>query len=474
VSSTIVWLRNDLRLSDNPALDAAAKRGGDLFLVYVLHEGVGRDLLLGGASKWWLHHALIDLNEQLVAKGGSLSVYHSEDLQDTMMTLCRQCGAGAVYWNRRYEPESMKIDSALKKYLNEQGFEAKSFVGGVLNEPQTIQNKSGKPFQVFTPYWKSCRGINIDEPSEFPEVSLSSLESSLEIDQLDLLPSKNWDEEFYESWDPTRKGAEQRLAEMKQGKAKVYSEQRDIPSIDGTSCLSSWLHFGQISPREVYTALKDQGGLVHEGYIRQLYWRDFAHHLMYHFPHSVRNSLRPEYDLFPWKPDVELVEKWRKGETGYPIIDAGMRQLWQTGWMHNRVRMVVASFLVKHLLQDWREGLNWFWDTLIDADLANNVMGWQWCAGSGADAAPYFRIFNPVSQGEKFDPEGEYVKKYLPELSQIPKKFIHKPWELGELELKGYGVSLGVDYPSPIIELKEGRKQALEAFQKFKELRENR
>jgi len=258
---------------------------------------------------------------------------------------------------------------------------------------------------------------------------VDSSADSLCVDDLKLLPTIPWDVEFYSHWVPTRAGAMQRLEHLIKGVALTYSEDRDTPSVDGTSSLSAWLHFGQIGVREIYQALKDIDPAVHVGFIRQLYWRDFAHHLMFHFPYSVKNSLRSEYDVFPWQPDEEMLSRWREGKTGYPIIDAGMRQLWKTGWMHNRVRMIVASFLVKHLLQDWREGECWFWDTLLDADLANNVMGWQWCAGSGADAAPYFRIFNPLTQGEKFDPEGAYVREYLPELSGLPNNLIHRPWE---------------------------------------------
>ena len=239
---------------------------------------------------------------------------------------------------------------------------------------------------------------------------------------------------------------------------------------DGTSTLSPYLHFGQIGVREIYHHLKDGGEQVMHGYIRQLYWRDFAHHLIYHFPHSVQRSLRPEYDQFPWKNDEEFLSRWQKGQTGYPVIDAAMRQLWQTGWMHNRARMVVGSFLVKHLLQDWQSGADWFWDTLVDADLPNNTMGWQWVAGSGADAAPYFRVFNPLLQAKKFDQQGDYVRKYVPELAKIPGKAVHEPWELSEIELLAYGVTLGKEYPERMIGLSEGRDQALKAYSDFKEL----
>ena len=472
MKKTLVWLRNDLRLEDNPALFAARERGEELLVVYIFHEGEKGDLSQGSASKWWLHFALQDLAERLKSIGGHLLIAKDEDIVGCLASLLEESGADAVFWNRRYEPEGIKIDTEVKQLLRKKTIEVQSFTGGVLNEPQAIQNKSGNPFQVFTPYWKNARQCEVPEPLPAPPKMKGIRLNGLSLEALNLLPEIHWDKEFYTNWEPSRTGAEARLKKMVKGKAMDYTATRDTPSLDGTSCLSAWLHVGQISCREIYHALRKQGSEVEEGYIRQLYWRDFAHHLMYHFPHSVKNSLKKDYDLFPWKENEDLAEKWRRGETGYPIVDAGMRQLWQTGWMHNRVRMIVASLLVKHLLQDWRVGLDWFWDTLLDADLANNVMGWQWCGGSGADAAPYFRIFNPVSQGERFDPDGTYVKTYLPELAQLPKKYIHQPWMLGELELATYGVTLGENYPHPIIGLKEGRQQALDAFQKFKQLRE--
>lgn len=472
MGKTLVWLRNDLRVEDNPALHAAVERSKDILAVYIYHESKNCDLSHGGASKWWLHFALKDLQQILQKVGGHLIIRKEEDIGSCLLELITQAEIDAVFWNRRYEPEGVRIDTEVKKFLKNEGVDVQSFVGGVLNEPHEIQNKSGKPFQVFTPYWRKVREIEVLTP--LPRIiKMKGIKvSGLSLEELELLPDIAWDEMFYKSWNPTREGAELKLQEMVASKALNYTEQRDIPSLDGTSCLSAWLHFGQLSCREIYDALKVQGSKVEEGYIRQLYWRDFAHHLMYHFPHSVKNSLKKDYDIFPWKENDKLAEKWRRGETGYPIVDAGMRQLWQTGWMHNRVRMIAASFLVKHLLQDWRVGLDWFWDTLLDADLANNVMGWQWCGGCGADAAPYFRIFNPVSQGERFDPDGEYVKKYIPELSNLPKKYIHQPWELTDLELAAYGLKLGEDYPRPVIGLKEGRQQALDAFQKYKQLKE--
>ena len=466
----IVWLRNDLRLQDNLALNAAASLGYEIIPIYILEEG-NQASNIGEASQWWLHHALVDLSQQIKQAGGKLVLLKQSkqgDLLEQLENLIEQYQAEAVYWNRRYEPESIKIDTLVKEKLKLSGIEVTSFVGNILNEPQVIKNKSDKPFQVFTPFWKSTKVHPVQAPKTEKLVFFGEIQNTLNIDSLGLLPSFRWDTKFHLYWEPTRDGAEKKLTETHSEIAKDYLETRDIPSLSGTSMLAPWLHYGQLSVREIYAKLSDLGEEVHIGYLRQLYWRDFAHHLMYHFPHSLKDCLRKEYEFFPWNYDENLAVKWQKGETGYPIIDAGMRQLWETGWMHNRVRMIVASFLVKHLLQDWRTGQAWFDHTLLDADLANNAMGWQWSAGCGADAAPYFRVFNPVLQGEKFDPDGDYVKKYLPELSKLPKKYIHKPWELNEIELKMYGVELGVDYPEPIVELRAGRDQALAAFKKFK------
>jgi len=469
----LIWLRRDLRLEDNAALAAAA--GGEAVLVY-LHSDSGKlELNEGEASQWWLHHALADLKEQVEARGGNLVIVKSDAPAATLLELTTEFGASKVFWNRRYEPAAIALDTEVKSALREQGFEVKSFSSHLLNEPQVIKNKSGKPFQVFTPFWKHCRTIEVAGQVDSATVKLAKVmtEQAVSIDDLCLLPSIEWDKGFYEAWAPTREGGLDRLKEMASSKAKkaiAYDATRDTPSVDGTSQLSAWLHFGQVGVREVFAALKNAESDVHEGYLRQLYWRDFGHHLLFHFPHCVNAALRREYDHFPWEPNDQLAEAWRQGKTGYPIVDAGMRQLWQTGWMHNRVRMIVASFLVKHLLQDWRVGEAWFWDTLVDADMANNVMGWQWCAGCGADASPYFRIFNPITQGEKFDADGEYVKKYVPELAKLPAEYIHQPWSAPKPVLERCGVELGVDYPEPIVDHKEARQSALDAYGQYKEI----
>ncbi|MGJ8655589.1 MAG: cryptochrome/photolyase family protein [Akkermansiaceae bacterium] len=480
----IIWLRKDLRLNDHPGFAYAIQQGYQIIPVFIWDDAEHR-WQDGAASRWWLHHALKDLEGQIEELGGKLIIHElgsSNTERDRgkfsaeVMEIFRGYEADAIYWGRRYEPEIIERDKRLKYDLTEEGYEVKSFNTHLLLEPHTIKNKSGSHFKVFTPYWKHCLTHSIApvieiSAKEWAEVQWGEMPSPDCVDDLDLLPEIPWDEEFYEYWGPTRKEGLARLSEMVESKAGDYDKMRDIPSVDGTSQLSPYLQWGQVSAREVYHAFGGSyNDTVEKGYLRQLFWREFSYHLLFHAPHSVERPLRPEYENFPWKAKEKYLTAWQKGETGFPIVDAGMRQLWQTGWMHNRVRMIVGSFLVKHLLQDWREGASWFWDTLVDADLANNTMGWQWIGGCGADASPYFRIFNPIIQGEKFDPDGEYVRRYCPELKDVPSKYIHKPWEMPELELVAAGVTLGKTYPQPVISHEDGRASALDAYGKFKEL----
>lgn len=468
----LVWFRRDLRLEDNPALAVAIESGAEILPVYIHGIESPAQLSEGGASKWWLHHALQDVDAGLKGCGGALHLVADRNIEDALLGLVERYKIDAVFWNRRYQPEAIELDKQIKHKLVECGVEVKSFNGSVLNEPHTVQNKSGRPYQVFTPFWKHCRDIEVPKPCKVNLLEARFLKlSGKTLSELGLLPDIDWDRGFYDVWKPTRQAGLGRLMNFSTEAVHGYEKSRDMLSIDGTSCLSPYLHFGQLGVREIYHRLKDGGEGVMNGYIRQLYWRDFAHHLIYHFPHSVSRSLRPEYEQFPWTHSEAKIERWRQGKTGYPVIDAAMRQLWQTGWMHNRARMVVGSFLVKHLLQDWQSGAEWFWDTLVDADLPNNTMGWQWVAGCGADAAPYFRVFNPLTQAKKFDPDGEYVRRYIPELAEIPGAKIHEPWSLSEGELRQCGVRLGENYPERMIDLNEGREKALAAYQRFKEIR---
>ncbi|MGC4071758.1 MAG: deoxyribodipyrimidine photo-lyase [Nibricoccus sp.] len=477
-SPTIVWFRQDLRLQDNAALAAALERGGAVVPVYILDEDGEGAWGLGGASKWWLHHSLKALDEALREKGSRLVLVRGKSLE-VLRKLVKATGAGAVYWNRRYEPAVIARDKVVKASLAEDGVEAKSFNSALLFEPHTITNKAGGPFQVFTPYWRHCLSLTFAEPvavkvktfpvpEKWPESVAEKLES------WKLLPTIKWDAGFYEAWTPGEEGAMKRLKQFLAKQAAEYGEQRNFPGADGVSRLSPHLHFGEVGPRQVWAAaraLSKSSGVFPanagvQTFLSELGWREFAHHLLYHFPKTPTQPLREEFSEFKWAADPggKKLKAWQRGLTGYPIVDAGMRQLWATGWMHNRVRMIVASFLVKHLRLSWTKGAEWFWDTLVDADLSNNTFNWQWSAGCGADAAPYFRIFAPVLQGAKFDGDGAYVRKWVPELKEMPDKFLHAPWEAPEDVRLRANVVLGKSYPAPIVDHKTARDEALAAF----------
>ena len=470
---TIVWFRQDLRLADNPALQAAIEAGGEVIPLYIHDVKSEGHWAPGGATRWWLHHALTDLAEQFSKTGATLIIRQGESL-DEIQKVIELTGATQVVWNRRYEPLIVKRDTEIKTVLRNSGIKVESYNGSLLHEPHRIKNLSGNPFQVFTPFWKNClANLKFGEPTKAPKKLRGATQTlpGASIDSLKLLPTIKWDSTMRTFWNPTRAGAEKRLKDFIAAPVKDYNTARDIPDLDGTSRLSPYLHFGQISPLEIYTAAKASPHAATksgERYIAEIGWREFGYHLLHHFNHTPEKALRSEFDNFPWAPDTKLVRAWQKGQTGFPIVDAGMRQLWQTGWQHNRVRMIAASVLVKHLLQPWQSGAAWFWDTLVDADLASNTLGWQWAGGCGADAAPYFRVFNPVLQGEKFDPDGAFVRQYVPELAKMPAEWIHKPWEAPADVLKAAGVTLGVNYPKPAIGLTEGRDRALAAFKNLR------
>lgn len=437
MKTTVVWFRQDLRISDHPALSEAVRRGRVVPLFIMNQEEEG-DWPYGAASLAWLHHSLESLKEDLDKIGLKLILRKGNSLQ-VLKEVMAESEADALYWSRRYEPASIARDSQIKATI--QG--SKSFKANLIFEPWEII----KPYKVFTPFYKVCMSmpeceLPLPAPREAQGVSLKSLD----IKDFELLPRITWDKKIFDRWTPGSGGAQKTL---KKFDVTLYGSLRDIPSEMGVSHMSPYLHFGEISPRQIWHALKDKENSA--TYLRQIIWREFAHHMLYFQPNTPLEPLRPEFAKFPWQGTEDELFKWQKGETGYPIVDAGMRELWHTGWMHNRVRMVVGSFLVKDLLISWVSGAKWFWDTLVDADLANNTFGWQWVAGCGADAAPYFRIFNPTLQGEKFDPEGEYVKTWIPELQGVPKKFIHKPWECGGV--KGY--------PDRIVDHDVARKRAL-------------
>lgn len=468
----ILWFRQDLRLEDNPALVAALKSGSPVIAVFIWSPGDEGEWSPGAASRWWLHHALNDLAGQLSARGSRL-VLRSGCAESVLSELISETSASAVFWNRRYEPLVVERDARIKERLRREGLVVESFNSALLHEPWTVASGSGKAYRVYTPFMKAARSLSRKDPVPLPLADWknpSSWPTTQSVDQLRLLPGISWDSGFYPSWEPTRSGAQRALANFVDERIAVYAHDRDVPGIVGTSRLSPYLHWGQIGPREVIAAIQEVGvdGPGRETFEKEIYWREFAHHVLFHFPKTIEHPLQAKFADFPWEPDQDFLRAWQRGETGYPMVDAGMRELWQTGWMHNRVRMIVGSLLVKHLLQPWQSGAEWFWDTLVDADLANNTLGWQWIGGCGADAAPYFRIFNPITQGSKFDPEGDYVRRWVPELSKLPSRVIQEPWKASTEILAHCGVRLGRDYPNPIIEHSEGRARALAAFEKVK------
>jgi deoxyribodipyrimidine photo-lyase len=468
----LLWFRIDLRLADNPALQSAIA-AGTVVPVFIWDPASEEPWRPGGASLWWLHQSLTALEKSLRAAGSRL-IIRKGPTAATLLELAKETGAQFVVWNRRYEPAVIARDSKVKEALAAAGLRAESFCAALLHEPWTVENKSGKPFQVFTPFWKNCLAKpgpaeplpapgRIPSPEQWPE--------SLPLSALELEPQIDWAAGMRAAWTPGEAGAQERLGRFLRGAAERYGAERDLPGIEGTSRLSPHLHFGEISPRQVWHAARLSGiaSWRESRYLAEIGWREFAHHLLYHFPRTPVEPLRPEFARFPWRENDAALKAWKRGLTGYPIVDAGMRELWATGWMHNRVRMIVASFLVKDLLISWTEGAWWFWDTLVDADLAQNTLGWQWTAGCGADAAPYFRVFNPSGQGEKFDADGLYVRRWCPELARVPQEWLHRPWEAPASVLAAAGVVLGRQYPKPIVDHAAARDFALKAFASLKE-----
>jgi deoxyribodipyrimidine photo-lyase len=479
---TILWFRKDLRLSDHPALMAAVERKKPVYPVFIWAPEEEGDWTPGGASKWWLRRSLESLAKDLRKKKSDLVLRDGPTLE-TLKKLVEETGADAVYWSRRYEPAIIERDTQVKQTLKSEGIEVKSFNSALLFEPWEVHTGQGTPYQVFTPFWKSC--LNQIEPLEEPLPVPSRIPSperwpeSIPLESLELEPKLNWAKRFPERWKPGAGGARKKLEDFLEEPVVDYIETRNRPDLYGTSRLSPHLHFGEISPREILAAVADRFPQVTRGkrpdnksgasvFLSEVGWREFAHHLLYHFPSTPLEPLREKFASFPWREDPEALHAWRTGRTGYPIVDAGMRELWATGWMHNRVRMIVASFLTKDLRLPWQEGARWFWDTLVDADLASNTLGWQWTAGCGADAAPYFRVFNPVTQGQKFDPNGKYVREWIPEIASLPDKAIHSPWAAAASDLVQAGIELGKDYPAPIVDHSKERENALEAYNTLK------
>ena len=462
----IAWFRRNLRLADNAALLAAVRAGGSIIPVYIRDE-----LDSGGASNWWLHHSLDALGTSIAAQGGKLVIASGAPV-DVLARLVAEHDAEGVYATRRFEPQARRQESDVRDAIaGIADFDISD--DSLLYRPEDVTTKTGSAYKVFTPFYNASRALGEPAP---PAAEPGEIEwfngpvDSLELDDLEFLPTApDWAAGLRNTWTAGEDAAHERLASMA-SKIKGYAEGRDFPAEDATSRLSPHLHFGEISPRQVWHGIMNSAREHHveqsaEPLLRQLSWRDFSANMLFHNPTLPTDPLRGEFSEFPWTENEEWLTAWQQGRTGYPIVDAGMRQLWQTGWMHNRVRMIAGSLLVKHLLIPWQHGAEWFADTLVDADTANNSAGWQWVAGSGSDAAPYFRIFNPIAQGHKFDPDGDYVRRWVPELKDLPKQFIHEPWTADSFTQQTSGVTIGKDYPYPIIGHKAGREQALAAYQ---------
>jgi deoxyribodipyrimidine photo-lyase len=456
----IHWFRQDLRLRDNVALCHAAKEY-DIIPVYILDDKNSGDWKMGGASRWWLHQSLTALNESL---DGNL-VVRAGDAAQIIPELIKETGATAVFWNRLYDPWRIERDKKIKSALKED-VTCETFKDFLLWEPWEVLKDDKTPYKVFTPYYRrGCLSKPApDKPQKTPKLSFASVKNKGKISDLKLMPDIKWYKQMEKTWVPGEKGASKVFKTFLEDGLKGYKLGRNYPDREKVSRLSPYLHFGEISIREVWHEARAAGVAQHaesdiDNFCSELGWREFSNYLLYHFPHLPREPLQQKFKKFPWDKNAKHLRAWQQGKTGIPIIDAGMRELWQTGYMHNRVRMIVASFLVKNLLIHWHEGEDWFWDCLVDADLANNSASWQWVAGCGADAAPYFRIFNPVTQGEKFDEKGEYVRRYVPELKNVPDKYIHTPWDADDVPK---------NYPAPIIDLKKSRERALEAFKEIK------
>lgn len=465
-SPVILWFRRDLRLADNPALAHAVKTGRPILPVFTLDQAFE----IGAASLWWLDKSLRALDASLQAIGSRL-ILRRGDGEAELRRLIDESGAGAVFMNRRFEPEAFTRDADIAQALEAEGVSCKGWNGTLLARPGSVLNGSGLPYKVFTPFHRALLATAVaPPPGAGPDrLTTPSGPVSDDIDSWGLHPHRpDWSVGF--DWTPGEAGAEAALATFLARGLKSYSVGRDIPAEPATSRLSAHLHFGEISPWRAVAASRDAvaAGRIPaaeaEKFVAEIGWREFSAHLLHAFPQITDTAFRPEYDAMPWRDDPAGLEAWKRGKTGYPVVDAGMRELWATGFMHNRVRMIVASFLVKHLLIDWREGERWFRDTLVDADLASNVQNWQWVAGSGADAAPYFRIFNPVTQGQKFDADGRYVRRWIPELRGVPDRWLHAPWTAPAEVLRDARVRLGGEYPRPIVEHDVARKRALDAL----------
>lgn len=480
MTTTLVWFRHDLRLADHAPLRAAAA-AGRVVPVFVWAPEEEGEWAPGGASRWWLHRSLAALDAALRERGSRLVIARGPSAA-ALVQLARATGASAVRWQRRHEPAARARDAALADALRAAGIEPHQHKGALLAEPEALATKDGGPFKVFTPFWRALESrIEVPAPQPAPRelAAPARWPESLALEALGLAPTIAWDAGLAATWTPGEAGALARLGAFCDGPIGGYKERRDLPAVEGVSRLSPHLHYGEVSPAQCWQAARNAAAqdparaAGADAFRRELGWREFAHHVLWWFPRTPTEPMHAKYAAFPWRLEGRAAERspllraWQRGRTGYPIVDAGMRELWATGSMHNRVRMVAASLLVKNLRLHWLHGARWFWDTLCDADLANNTMGWQWTAGCGADAAPYFRIFNPVLQSRRFDPAGAYLRRWLPELARLPDADLHAPWQAEPAVLAAAGVRLGRDYPRPVVDFPRSRDEALAALKRI-------
>jgi deoxyribodipyrimidine photo-lyase len=478
--ANIVWFRDDLRVSDHPALSHAAQSGQPILPIFILDEESENIRAFGPAQKWFLHQALEGLNTKLIKLGAPLAVFRG-NAETVLKDITEKNDIHGIYWNRRCGMGELAVDVKLKAQFTEDGFDVQSFQGNLLHEPIKTKTGQGGPYRVYTPFWRTLEAQGeprapLAAPEKLIPVVAPKLDKACGIDGLDLLPlNPDWAAGWEKFWHANEDGAQERLSEFLDHDIAGYKQGRDFPGRTNVSRLSPHLRFGTVSPFQIWHQVKHReaankiGNGDAEKFLKEVGWREFSYHLLFHYPEIGWKNFQSRFDDFPWRTDAfDHLQLWKKGMTGFPIVDAGMRELWQTGYMHNRVRMVVGSFLVKHLLIDWRDGEKWFWETLIDGDPANNTASWQWIAGCGADAAPYFRVFNPILQGKKFDTDGSYVRRYVPELAKLSDNFLHNPWEAPKEMLQQWGVTLGKTYPHPIVDHSVARDRALAAFAELK------
>ena len=464
----ILWFRKDLRLIDNPAL-VEANLNAEIIPIFILDDTNPKENKMGAASRVWLYHSLKSLNISMQKKIN----FYSGDPVKIISELINNYNINGVYWNRCYEPWEIRRDKKIKDLLKIKKVKAKSFNGSLIREPWEVLKEDQTPYKVFTALYKKAylnSDIKVEVINEPTKINYSTkIFSSNTLDTLKLLPNLSWADNIIKYWQVGEKNAHLKMTEFFKKGIDDYKEGRNFPFKKNVSRLSPHIHFGEISPKQLWVKAKSISSNKNtEHFVSEICWREFSYYLLYHFPNLPKDKLQKKFNNFPWKDNNYYFDSWKKGKTGYPIIDAGMRELYETGYMHNRVRMIVASFLVKNLLIHWHKGERWFWDCLFDADLANNSASWQWVAGSGADAAPYFRIFNPVTQGVKFDVDGQYTKQYVPELKDMPNKYLFSPWEAPDDVLNKANVVLGGNYPKPIIDIKESREKALYSFSLIK------